>query len=399
MYVSLFGYGNTTKALAKHLKNAVFFDDKCIKPFVDKDKNLVKPAYEFDPDYSTLEIPSPGIAPDNPLIKKSKNLISEYDFFQDKIPFSIWISGTNGKTTTTQMLQHLLKDKNSIEGGNIGRALGDIPMDKDIWILESSSFTLHYTNKAKPNIYILLPINPDHISWHKTMQNYIDAKLKPITMMKEGEIAIVPSQYKDIKTDAYLIPYEDEKDLVDIFGFDTSLIKFKGTFLIDALLAMGVDKILFDRINYSQINSFVVEAHRQEEILDKQHRLWINDTKATNIDATISAIKTYHHRFIHLIVGGDDKGVELEQLFEYLQNSNLKLYTIGSNKQRLSTLAKKYTIEYKECKNLVDAIYSIDKVLTKDTIAMLSPAAASLDEFRSYAHRGDLFKETISQLS
>jgi len=201
---SLFGYGKTTKALAPYLKDVVFFDDKCHKPFRDENGYKVMPSSEFNPSYSTIEIPSPGIPPSHPNIKKAKNLISEYDFFSNVMPKSIWISGTNGKTTTTQMTTHLLKDKNAISGGNIGTPLGEMDKNATFWILETSSFTLHYTNTAKPDIYILLPIKPDHISWHGSFEEYEKAKLKPILKMKEGEVAIIPKKYKNIQTDGFI---------------------------------------------------------------------------------------------------------------------------------------------------------------------------------------------------
>ncbi|MEO1954802.1 MAG: UDP-N-acetylmuramoyl-L-alanine--D-glutamate ligase [Campylobacterales bacterium] len=398
MKVSLFGYGQTTKALAKEFKNVVFYDDKCLKPFKDDDDYLVKPSSEFHTDYSDLEIVSPGIPPHNELIKKAKNLISEYDYFADTKPLKVWISGTNGKTTTTQMMQYLLKDKGSLSGGNIGTPLANLNKDANIWILETSSFTIHYTNKAQPNIYILLPLSPDHLSWHGDMQAYIEAKLKPIYTMKEGEIAIIPEAYKDIKTDAYLITYKDEDDLANRFEIATDKVKFKGAFLMDALLAMAVDKILFDKTDYKKINSFELDPHRQEELKDAKGRLWINDTKATNLDATIVAVKRYKDSFIHLVLGGDDKGVDLNELFIYLKDKNLKIYAIGSNKDKLIKLAQKYDIDSLKCKNLEDAVKQIDRYLKKDEVALLSPSAASLDEFNSYAQRGDLFKEFVRNI-
>lgn len=201
--VSLFGYGKTTKALAKKYPNAIFYDDKCTKPFKDENGFKIKPSSDFNPKYSDLEIPSPGIPPSNPLIQKAKNLISEYDVFADSAPLCVWISGTNGKTTTTQMMQHLLHERGSQAGGNIGTPLGELDLGASLWILETSSFTTHYTNRAAPNIYVLLPITPDHLSWHGDMSEYVSAKLKPITMMREGEIAIIPEAYKDVKTAAH----------------------------------------------------------------------------------------------------------------------------------------------------------------------------------------------------
>jgi len=398
MRVSLFGYGKTTKALAKEFSNVIFYDDKCIKPFKDDAGFSIKPSSEFNPKYSDLEIASPGIPPQNQLIKSAKNLISEYDYFKDAKPLKVWISGTNGKTTTTQMMQHLLVDKGSEAGGNIGTPLAELDKKSKIWILETSSFTMHYTNKALPNIYVLLPLSPDHLSWHGDMQKYIEAKLKPIYKMQEGEIAIIPEAYKDIQTDAYVITYKDESDLASRFDIDIEKVKFKGAFLMDALLAIAVDKILFDKINYDKINIFELDAHRQEELTDSKSRLWVNDTKATNLDATIAVVKRYENLFIHLILGGDDKGVDLNELFEYLKDKKIKIYNIGSNKDKLSKLAHSYGIDFKKCTNLIDAVKNIDNVLVKDEVAILSPSASSLDEFTSYAQRGDNFKEYIRNL-
>ncbi len=397
--VSLFGYGGTTRSLAKLIPTAIFYDDKCIKPFKDDHGFMVRPSSEFNPKYSDLEIPSPGIPPSNPLVRQADNLISEYDYFSDAKPLSIWISGTNGKTTTTQMMQHLLKDKGSQEGGNIGTPLADLDQDVSMWILETSSFTMHYTNIARPNIYVLLPLSPDHLSWHGDMKEYINAKLKPLSKMQEGEIAIIPKEYKDIQTDAHIISYADENGLAKEFGIDISKVNFKGAFLADALLAMAVDKILFDRIDYNKINSFVLDPHRQEELRDSKNRLWVNDTKATNLDATIAALKRYRALHVELILGGDDKGVDLSELFEFLKNVDVKIYAIGSNKNRLSDLALTYAINYEICINLQDAINKIDKELKSNAVALLSPAAASLDEFSSYAQRGNEFKEAVYKLS
>jgi UDP-N-acetylmuramoylalanine--D-glutamate ligase len=397
--VSLFGYGSTTRSLAKCFDNVTFYDDKCNKPFKDEEGYSIKPSSEFDPLYSDLEIPSPGIAPSNPLIQKAQHLMSEYDYFHSTKPLKVWISGTNGKTTTTQMMQHLLKSKGSQEGGNIGTPLAKLSQKAPLWLLETSSFTMHYTNISTPNIYILLPLSPDHLSWHGGMQEYIDAKLKPLKMMKEGDIAIIPKEYESIDSNAYVISYSNEVDLAQRFGFNVDKIHFKGAFLLDALLAMSIEKILYDTISYENINNFTLEAHRQEEIRDKQNRIWVNDTKATNLDATKVALKRYEEHFIHLIIGGDDKGVDMQELFEFLKTKKVKLYTIGSNKEKLATLAQTNNISFEQTKNLLDAIEKIAIVLQKNEVALLSPAAASLDEFSSYAERGNIFKDKVSTLS
>jgi len=227
------------------------------------------------------------------------------------------------------------------------------------------------------------------------MQSYIDAKLKPLKSMKEGEVAIIPETYKNLSSNAHIITYKNENDLADRFGIEIAKVKFKAAFLMDALLAMAIEKILFDRINYEKINNFQLDPHRQEELIDSKERLWVNDTKATNIDATIAALKRYKDSYIHIILGGDDKGVDLTELFEFLIDCKLKIYAIGSNKEKLCLLAAQYNVVHCKCKNLADAIEHINNSLNKGEVALLSPAAASLDEFSSYAQRGNQFKDAV----
>jgi len=390
--ISLFGYGKTTRALADKLGKASFYDDNVNKPFTDDKGYKVKPSSDFEAKYSTLEIPSPGMKPSHTLIQQAQHLMSEYDYFAETMPPSVWISGTNGKTTTTQMIQTLLASHGSQVGGNIGTPLAELDTNASLWILETSSFTLHYTNKAVPEVYILLPITPDHLYWHGSMKEYEEAKLKPLSMMKEGDAIIIPKKYEDYPTKAMKIVYETNEDLAQYFKIDSSKLKFKGAFLQDALLALGVSKILFDECDYELLNSMELDAHRQEELHDKNGRLWVNDSKATNLDATIQAIKVYQDRPMSLILGGDDKGVELTPLFELLKDLEVQIYAIGSNQEKLMNLSQDFKIKAIASQTLENACKSIRNE-NLASIVLLSPAAASLDQFSSYGERGDKFKE------
>lgn len=396
---TLFGYGLTTKAIAKKLGGGcTFFDDNCQESYIDENDNTIHPSSLFDPEKSPLEITTPSLKPNHPLILKAKNLLSEYDYFNDIMPFSIWISGTNGKTTTTQMLTHILEKRGAVSGGNIGTPLAELDEKSPIWVLESSSFTLHHTNKASPNIYLLLPITPDHLDWHETFEQYAADKLKPLLTMQEGELALIPQGLNVPKTDAYVVEYDSNAFLDEYFNLDSSKLRFKAAFLQDALLSLAVTKVLFDEADYTLMNAFTLDAHRQEELKDAQGRLWVNDSKATNMDATIQAVKGYADTPIHLILGGDDKGVDLTPLFKHMQTVMLTLYTIGANSKKLVSLAKEYHIKTVACETLETAIIQIDRVLTLDEVALLSPAAASFDQFNSYKHRGDIFMELVKNL-
>lgn len=403
---SLFGYGGTTKAIAKsggwHI-----YDDKFSSPSSDEWGNVLLPVSEFDPASSELEITSPGIAPSHTLTKSALNLISEYDFFADTKPFKIWISGTNGKTTTSKMTQHLLNEHGSVLGGNVGTALAMLDMNAKIWILETSSFTMHYTKYAVPGLYMLLPITPDHESWHGGFRAYEEAKLKPLLSMQEGSVAVVPEVYRpwveQNGTLAYIIYYNDELDIAKAAMVNPDEVKFKTPFLIDALFALLAQRILFDSANVDLLNSFVIEAHKLEELTDSCGRMWVNDTKATNIDASVQALRRYKDARVHLILGGDDKGVDMAPLFDEMVGifsdiSQVAVYNIGSNASKLDALCAKFNIVSKRCDSINVAVSEIDKALKVGEVALLSPAAASLDQFSSYAERGDTFKNLIKAL-
>lgn len=396
---TLFGYGLTTKAIANTLDGGcIFFDDNIKEPFTDEQNNQVFPSAMFDPSQSELEVTTPSVKPANPLITKARHLMSEYDYFAKTMPFSIWISGTNGKTTTTQMITHLLAKRGAVSGGNIGTPLAELDPNAPIWVLESSSFTLHHTHIASPNIYLLLPITPDHLDWHGTPEQYEADKLRPLLTMKEGELALIPKGLNLPQTNAFVVEYDSAEFLADYFNIDASKIRFKAAFLEDALVALAVTKVLFDEVDYDLINSFRLDHHRQEEKQDRFGRLWVNDSKATNLDATIQAIKGYNDRFIRLIIGGDDKGVDLTPLFELLTAQNVKLYTIGSNSERLAALSERYDIDYLACTVLDNAVQSIAQERSDNDVALLSPAAASLDQFKSYKERGEIFFRLVENL-
>lgn len=383
--IRVLGKGITAQAIKDTFDDVVLYDDS--------DFNT------YNTNSDDITIVSPGIPPYNDMVKASKNIQSDYDLFADTMPFSIWISGTNGKTTTTQMIQHLLVDKGSVCGGNIGTPISYLDKDAPIWILETSSFTFHYTNKAKPSLYILLPISEDHITWHGSFEEYKNAKLKPLDMMVEGEIAIIPEEFKDYPTAAYKITYKNSDDLCEAFDIKKQEVKFKEPFLLDALLALASKKIIFDEVDYRKINLYKVDEHKVEEFTDNLNRTWIDDSKATNVDATINALSSYCEKKIYLILGGDDKGANLEPLFEYIKELNIEIFAIGSNSRRVYNYCLEYNLKANDCKVLECAVEKISTNHDKNTIAMLSPAAASLDQFRSYKARGKKFKDLVSRLS
>lgn len=402
MKISLFGYGKTTQAIAKNLVNKFgpfdIYDDHFQEENKDEWGNRLLNPKKFNEKLSELEIPSPGFPPNHTLIKKAKNLQSEYDFFYDAMPKSIWISGTNGKTTTTQMATHLLSHVGAVMGANVGFPLAELDLNAKIWILETSSFTLHYTHTAKPEIYALLPISADHLSWHGNFENYAKDKLSVLERMNECDIAILPEIYAKTPTKAYIISYKDEFDLAQKMNINIEKISFKSPFLLDAVMALSIEKILLDTLSYELLNHFVMEKNKLEELQDNQGRLWVNDTKATNENAVMAALERYKDKKIHLIIGGDDKGVDLSTLFDFMKDFDIELYAIGVSTQKMLDYALKANLKAHKCEFLENAVQEISKVLKNNEVALLSPACASLDQFSSYTQRGEKFKEYVSKI-
>ncbi len=383
--IRVLGKGLTAQAIKESLEDVILYDES--------DFDL------YDKTSNDITVVSPGIPPYNFMIQNANNIQSDYDLVSKDMPYSIWISGTNGKTTTTQMMQHLLEKYSSVCGGNIGVPVCSMDKSAKIWTLETSSFTLYYTKKARPNLYVLLPISDDHISWHGSFEEYERAKLKAMDFMQEGEVAIIPEKYKDYPTSAFKITYNSSEELLSFFNIDKAKLKFKEPFLLDAVLAMSVSKILFDELDYEKMNSFKIDAHKVEEFFDSKNRVWVDDSKATNIDATIQALKSYKDKKIYLIVGGDDKGANLRPMFETFIQYNIELFAIGKNVSTILEFAKEFNIKVKKCDYLNIAVEEIAKHHDKTSVSMLSPAAASLDQFSSYKHRGEEFKKSVLSLS
>ena len=473
MYINIIGHGVTNQALVTLLNQKKIachiYDDKYEGEKQDEMGNIYRPLqnvsmlYEANPSgEENLAIISPGIPPNTSFLSYFKNIVSEYDFIFNiaKGLYSIWVSGTNGKTTTTEMLSCMLNAKS---GGNIGIPLATLFMQdfckdsiesnilynqsmsiqnykknhkvydictlqdsKALWVLETSSFTLHYTHYALPNIYILLPLSQDHISWHGCFESYIYDKLKPLKLMNyatnpKQHFALMPKelmQYKvakDIidKTEANIFLYEDSNELYTYLKCDKKYFEyFKEPFRLDFMLAAS--GIHFGKIPFciENILEYKIGAYRMEEHIHNG-LLFVNDSKATNPHAVLSALYTYKDYAIYLILGGDSKGAEMDMLYPFLKTHIIKVFSIGKDGKTIANDCKANDIWVKECITLDNAMQDIRTQLYKDydipieskldsinksnfktsPIVMLSPACASLDQYTSYKQRGDKFNE------
>ncbi len=375
----IIGKGKTARAIKERFGGSWFDDDDC---------------ENFDIDSIEPTVISPGVPPHHTIVANTKTPISDLDIVSP--PYSIWISGTNGKTTTTSMIALLLENMGAVCGGNIGTPVVKLDEKAHIWVLEVSSFTLHYTTKASPDIYLLLPITLDHISWHSSFELYESAKLSPLQTMGEQSIVILPESYRHIDTKANTIYYKETKELACRYGIDTDKINFTEPFLFDGVVSLIVAGLVGKKPDYELLNSFIQDSHKLEQITDSRGRVWIDDSKATNIDATIQAIKPHREKKIFLILGGDDKDVDMTELFEFLRQFDVAVFCIGQSGQNIDNQLKKREINSTYTETIQETIAHIDRLYRgKNSIAILSPACASFDQFNSYSHRGDEFKKLV----
>ena len=406
--INIFGYGVTTKPLVRFLNSLGILvriyddkfsgtkDDECGNTLLDSalfvDEGSAKATHANDTKSSEssaldsldslthnslksahLSIISPGIPPTHPLATKARNLIGEYDFFYRLLahwetpPQSVWISGTNGKTTTTQMTTALLESFGARSGGNIGTPLSELYMSRTpLWVLETSSFSLHYTRYAAPQVYALLPVREDHITWHGSFEAYVCDKLSPLARMGEDSSAILPLELathplaRGFRGRAVF--YADSKDLAGQLGIEYERVRIQEPFLLDALIALGIAKILRGVCDIAAINAFKIGAHRIEEFMDTHNRLWVDDSKGTNVDASIEAVRRYQDRQIWLILGGDDKGADLHPLFRFMQGKAIRIFAIGSNAHKIVSLSAQYGVECEVCGELEVAVRAIKKM-------------------------------------
>jgi len=381
-------------------------------------------------------VKSPGIKNENTLIKKikanKKNIYSEIDI---SLAFSkskniIAITGTNGKTTTTTLTYLIMNNFLSKNGrkailcGNIGKPAAEElqKANKNDWIvMELSSYQLEDSLPIKPYISVILNITPDHIEHHGSMQKYINAKAKIFKNQNKENFCILNYDDKYLKKLYNKIPSKilyfsslnKNKKLNAFYDKGKIYIKFKnkkyklippdipGLHNIENAMASALAAISANvdiKTIQNTFNKFKGIEHRIEFIKEINGVKYINDSKATNVDSTLVALKALgKKKNIWLILGGLDKGSPYKPIIHLAKKYVKKILTIGSAAQKIEKELKNY-VDIISAKDLKNAINIIKNNAIKGDTALLSPACASYDQFKNFEERGKKFKEFVLQL-
>lgn len=376
---------------------------------------------------------SPGIPEKSPIVKKliEKRIpvISEIEF---AAPFTnatiIGITGSNGKTTTTMLTYHLLKTGglNVGLGGNIGKSFAWQVADEnyDCYVLELSSFQLDGIEKFKPHIAIITNISPDHLDRYEyKYENYIASKFRITRNQTKADFLIyddddqaISNWFKNNKTKAQLIPFSLTKtfekgafiknDTMEInineeeFEMKTAGISLEGKHnMKNAMAATSVAQLMKIRkqtIRESLFNFQGVE-HRLEKVLKIQNVQYINDSKATNVNATFFALDSMTVPTVW-IVGGVDKGNDYSELMSLVREKVKAIICLGVDNKKIIDAFGNVVDIMVEVENMNDAVRTAQHLTEKGDAVLLSPACASFDLFQNYEDRGKQFKSAVQNL-
>ena len=378
-----------------------------------------------------LIVVSPGVPFDAPQLEQARALgetvIGEVELAAQFLPGSIVaITGANGKTTTTTLAGEIISAGNfpTLVGGNIGTpAISFADQARpDTWtVLEVSSFQLETIVSFRPRIAVILNITPDHLDRHKTFANYVKAKARIFENQQRDDFAVLNaddsttaglagstraqlfwfSRKKEVEKGAFLrgghIHFRDGKSEREIMPL--SEIPLKGAHNLENVLA-GVSIGALVGCQPGQIReavrNFKAVEHRLEFVAKIAGVDYYNDSKATNVDATIKALESFPAN-IHLILGGKDKGSDYSALSELLRERVKRVYTIGAAAAKIQSQIA--GTEIVPSQTLENAVRSASESATTGDIVLLAPACASFDQFENYEHRGRVFKEIVHSLA
>ena len=364
------------------------------------------------------------------LIEKGIPVISEIEFaasFTKAI--TIGITGSNGKTTTTMLTYHLLKSAglNVALGGNIGKSFAwQVAEDKyDSYVLELSSFQLDGIINYKPHIAIITNISPDHLDrYDYKYENYIASKFRITMNQTEDDFLIydaddeaIAEWLKNNKTKAQLIPFSltkkfemgafiKEKTMeVNIineeeFTMETETMALEGKHnMKNAMAATSVAKLMKIRNSTirESLSNFQGVEHRLEKVLKIQNVQYINDSKATNVNATFFALDSMNTPTVW-IVGGVDKGNDYNELMSLVREKVKAIICLGVDNKKIINVFGDVVDVMIEVNTMEDAVKMAQRLSEKGDTVLLSPACASFDLFENYEDRGNQFKQAVKHL-
>lgn len=379
-------------------------------------------------------VKSPGIPLDAPVIlaARAKNIpvISEIEFagrYTDSK--MVCITGSNGKTTTTLLIHHILTEAGLNAGlaGNVGNSLAyQVARDPhDVYVVELSSFQLDNMYSFKANVAVLLNITPDHLDrYDHVMQNYVNAKFRILQNMTPSDCfifwkddPIITEQLRHITTEARMLPFAEHQEegtaayidaennlILNTPGTSLSMpradLALSGLHNVFDSMAAGLSACLFD-IRKDEVrrglSDFAAVEHRLEPVATIDGVNWINDSKATNVNSCWYALEAMTAPTV-LILGGKDKGNDYSEILPLVREKVKAIVAMGLHNEKIMEFFEGEVPELVSTDNLADAVAACRRLAKEGDTVLLSPCCASFDLFKSYEDRGRRFKDAVRAL-
>ncbi|MDE6280084.1 MAG: UDP-N-acetylmuramoyl-L-alanine--D-glutamate ligase [Paramuribaculum sp.] len=382
-------------------------------------------------------VKSPGIAPTLPVIKaiteKNIPVISEIEFAGRYTDAKmVCITGSNGKTTTTLLTYHILKDAGLNVGlaGNVGRSLAlQVAREHhDVYVIELSSFQLENMYEFKANIAVMLNITPDHLDrYDYKMQNYVNAKFRILNNLTPEDAFIfwqddpvITAQLAHIATEARLYPFAEHEEKLshayvdgdDEVVFDTSDTSLKmprtdlslnGLHNLYNSMAAGLSACLLD-IRKEDIrkalSNFEGVEHRLEYVATIDGVRYINDSKATNVNSCWYALESMpKSKSVVLILGGKDKGNDYSEILPLVESKVKAIVAMGLHNEKILEFFNGKVDKIADTHSLAEAVEACRSLAADGDTVLLSPCCASFDLFKSYEDRGEQFKAAVMAMN
>ncbi len=377
-------------------------------------------------------IKSPGIPKEAPMVRKlieqGTHIISEIEF-AGRYTHSkmICITGSNGKTTTTSLIYHIFKAAGYDAGlaGNIGRSLAlQVAEDPhEYYIIELSSFQLDNMYDFRANIAILLNITPDHLDRYDfKFQNYVDAKMRIIqnqtaddSFIYWNDDPVIKAQLSKYDIKAVQCPFSELKEKGSIgyieegeykleyptpFNMEQEELSLTGKHNIYNSLAAGlasnISGVQKDVIRKS-LSDFPGVEHRLEKVCKVRGVQYVNDSKATNVDACWYALESMRTPTI-LILGGKDKGNDYSAIYDLVKEKCVGLVYLGKDNQKLHDNFDQFGLPVRDTHSMADCVKACYEMAQPGQTVLLSPCCASFDLFKNMEDRGDQFKALVRAL-
>ncbi len=379
-------------------------------------------------------VKSPGIPLEAPVVKaaiaKNIPIISEIEFAGRYTDAKmVCITGSNGKTTTTELIYHILTygGIDASLAGNIGKSLAwQVARDPhDVYVVELSSFQLDNMYDFKANIAVLLNITPDHLDrYGYVMQNYVDAKFRILQNMQPTDAFIfwkddpvISEQLRHVCTEARMLPFSETKEENSAAYIDaenelifntpgTSMEMPRADLALNGLhnvfnsMAAGLSACLC-KVNKETIrealSDFAGIEHRLEAFANIDGVRWINDSKATNVNSCYYALEAMTAPTV-LILGGKDKGNDYNEILPLVKEKVKAIVAMGVDNAKIVDFFTPHVAQIADTHSLDDAVEACRKFATEGDSVLLSPCCASFDLFSSYEDRGRKFKDAVNNL-